>query len=87
MIDTLFFFALNNKLGLAVDDRDNRELLLGFRLLKATRCVPSGTLNLESEDISTIAVLLLRQLISLPIPTLLHLGLDVELVQFNSISS
>jgi len=87
LVDTLFFFALNNQLGLAVDDRNNRELLLRFRFLKATRCIPSSTLNLESEDISTISVLLLRQLIGLPIPTLLHLGLDVELVKFDRVSS
>jgi hypothetical protein len=87
LIDTLFFFAFNNKLGLAVDDRDNRELLLRFRFLEATRCIPSSTLNLESEDIGTVAVLLLRQLIGLPIPSLLHLCLDVELVKFNRISS
>lgn len=87
LIDTLLFFALNNRNGLAVDNRDNGELLLRFRLLKATRCVPSGTLNLESEDIGTVAVLLFRELIDFPIPTLLHLGHDVELVQLDCISS
>lgn len=59
LIDTLLFFTFDNGHRLAVDDGDDGELLLGLGLFQATGLVPSGTFNLESEDVSTVTVLLL----------------------------
>ena len=86
LVNALLFLALDEEHRLAVDDRYDRELLLGLGLLEAARSVPSGALDLETEDVSTISVLLLGELASLPVHLLLHLGLDVELVELDSIS-
>ena len=87
LVDALLLLALNEELRLAVDDWHNRELLLGLGLFKTAGSVPSCALDLEAEDVGTITVLLLGQFGVLPVHLLLHLGLDVELVELNRVSS
>ena len=87
LVNSLLFLAFNNHLGLAIDDRNDRELLLGFRLLKTASSVPTSTLNLEPEYVRTVTRLLLGQLVGLPVHSLLHFSLNVELVEFDRISS
>ena len=87
LVDALLFLAFNDRHGLAVDDGYDGELLLGLGLFEATRLIPSGAFNLESEDVSAVTVLLLGELVDFPVHTLLHFGLDVELVELDSVSS
>ena len=57
LIDSLLLLAFDKKLRLAVNDGNDRELLLWLRLFEATRGVPSSTFNLEAEDVGTISLL------------------------------
>lgn len=85
-VHTLLFLALHEKDRLAVNDGDDRELLLRLGLLERARLVPSSALDLESEDVGTVTVLLLWKLGALPVHALLDLGLDVQLVELDSVS-
>lgn len=85
-IDALLFFALHKLDRLAVNNGHDRELLLGLGLFDGARGIPPSAFNLEAEDVGTITVLLLGELCNLPVPSLLDLCLDVELVELNGIS-
>ena len=87
LVDALLFLAFNDRHGLAVDDGYDGELLLGLGLFETAGSVPSCALDLEAEDVGTITVLLLGQLGVLPVHLLLHLSLNVELVELNRVSS
>lgn len=59
LIDSFLFFALDDHNRFAVDDRYDGELLLGLGLFETARRIPAGTLDLETEDVGTVTVLLL----------------------------
>lgn len=83
LVDSLFFFAFNNQLGSAVNERNHRELLLGDRFIYLSRVlVPGSTFKLETKDVGTIFTSL-KDLgdLRVPMESLLDVGLDVELVQ------
>lgn len=88
LVDTLLLLSINNYYRFAVDDRNDRELLLGFGLLETTTAsVPPGAFDLEAEHVGTITILLLGQLADLPVHALLYLSLNVELVQLNCVTT
>ena len=87
LVNTLLFFSFDNKHGLAVDDRNDRELFLWFGLFEATGCVPPGSFDLEAENVCAITRLLLWKLSSFPVHSLLYLSLNVQLVELNVVSA
>jgi len=83
LVDSLVNLAFLHKLGLAVDDGDDRELLFGDGLFHLARVLlPGGTFELETEDVGTILNTLKHtRNLRLPVELLLDIGLDVELVE------
>jgi len=83
LVNALLFFALNDQLGSAMDERYDRELLFGDRFLDLSRVlVPGGALKLEAEDVGTIITA--RENtgnFGVPVESLLDVGLDVEFVE------
>ena len=86
LVDSFLFFALNDLLRLAVYDWHNGELLLGLGLFETATTVPASTFDLETEDVSTVTILLLGQVSGLPVHLLLHFRLDVKLVELDRVS-
>lgn len=87
-VDSLLFLVVGDSLGHAVNHWNDRELLLGLRLLNTVSVdIPSGSLELHSKDVATSisARLLLWEFGSLPVHLLHWSGLNVELVQLNGL--
>lgn len=86
LVDSFLFFAFDDLLRFAVYDWHNGELLLGLGLFEAATAIPASTFDLETEDVSTVAILLLGQVIGLPVHLLLHFCQDVKLVELDRVS-
>lgn len=83
LVDTLLFLTLLDHEGFAVDEWDDRELLLRDRFLHlACVLVPGCTLKLEAENICAVVETLEHLLdFGLPMELLLDISLNVELVK------
>ena len=51
LVHTLLLLAILDDLSLEVNNRHDRELLLGLRLFQTARRIPSGSINLHTEHV------------------------------------